>query len=131
MQDFKKIQVWQKAHTLTLDIYKATSTYPSHELYGLVSQIRRAASSIATNIAEGCGRNTNPDFHRFLVIASGSASEVEYLFMLSKDLGYLSEEQFMFFEERVTEIKRMLSSLQKKVKNKLTKSPKEQQLTEN
>ena len=116
MQDFKKMQVWQKAHDLTLEIYKLTNTYPSHELYGLVSQIRRAASSVATNIAEGCGRNTNSDFHRFLVIALGSASEVEYLFLLSKDLGYLSTEKYSILSEKIEEIKRMLTSLQRRVK---------------
>jgi len=78
MKNFRKLSVWDKSHQLTLDIYKSTSSYPNEERYGLKSQMRRAVSSIPTNIAEGCGRNTQPQFAQFLNIAFGSASELEY-----------------------------------------------------
>ena len=75
MRDFRNLQVWKKSHNLTLDVYKSTSQFPRTEIYGLTSQIRRACSSIPTNIAEGCGRKSPADFARFLQIALGSASE--------------------------------------------------------
>jgi four helix bundle protein len=115
MQNFKKLAVWEKSHQLTLNIYKSTSAYPKEELYGLTSQMRRSASSIPTNIAEGCGRNTQPQFARFLNISFDSASELEYQIILSKDLGFISDEIFRELSEKVTEIKRMLSSLLQKV----------------
>ncbi len=87
MKNFRDLQVWQKAHSLTLNSYKATAQFPREELYGLVSQIRFCSASIAANIAEGCGRRGNGEFHRFLQIATGSASELEYHFLLSRDLG--------------------------------------------
>jgi len=91
MQDYKKLVVWQKAHALSLVIYKITDSIQKNELYGLVSQIKRAVVSIATNIAEGTGRNSNPDFSRFLQIAYGSSrSELEYLVLLSAELNYIS-----------------------------------------
>ena len=92
MRDFRQIKVWEKAHRLTLDVYRATAVFPREELYGLTSQIRRATVSIAANIAEGSGKNTRPDFARYLQIAIGSASEAEYHLLLSRDLGYLTEE---------------------------------------
>jgi len=78
MQDFKKLEVWRKAHELTLDVYRATESFPRTEVYGLTTQLRRSCSSIPANIAEGCGRGTNGDLGRFLRIAAGSASELEY-----------------------------------------------------
>jgi four helix bundle protein len=76
VRDFKTLQVWSKSHELTLSVYKATATFPRDELYGLASQMRRAASSIPANIAEGCGRNGNAELSRFFQIAMGSASEL-------------------------------------------------------
>lgn len=76
MQDFKKLKVWQKAHTFTVNLYKLTKDFPAEEKYGLTNQIRRASVSIESNIAEGCGRNGNKEFSRFLYIAQGSAKEV-------------------------------------------------------
>ena len=90
MKDFQKLQIWQRSHQLTLEVYRVTGAFPKHELYGLVSQIRRAASSVPTNIAEGCGRDTEADFARFLQIAMGSGSELEYQFILAHDLNYLA-----------------------------------------
>lgn len=89
MKNFRTLSVWEKTHQLTLFIYKTTSHFPKEEFYGLVSQMRRAASSIPSNIAEGCGRNSQAQFTRFLNIAFGSASELEYQILLSKDLGLL------------------------------------------
>ncbi len=89
MRDFRKQKVWAKSHRLTLKVYKIIATFPREELYGLTSQIRRACASIPTNIAERCGRETDLDFARFLQIAMGSATEVEYLFMLSNSLDFI------------------------------------------
>jgi len=110
MRDFRELKVWQKAHALTLDVYRATKSFPREELYGLTSQIRRAAVSIAANIAEGAGKNSRPEFARFLQIASGSASELEYHLLLAGDLGYLSSEFCHGLSEQVVETKKMLSS---------------------
>ncbi|MEP7292950.1 MAG: four helix bundle protein, partial [Chloroflexota bacterium] len=89
MQDFKKLQVWMKAHVFTLALYRATSAFPKEEVYGLTSQMRRAAVSIPANIAEGCGRSSNAELARFLHISMGSASEVEYYLVLAHDLEFL------------------------------------------
>lgn len=114
MRNFRKLSVWEKSHSLVLSIYKHTSWFPKEEVYGLTSQMRRSASSIPSNIAEGCGRNTQPQFARFLNIAFGSASELEYQIILSKDLEFIRDEVFNELLQNVTEIKRMLSSLLKK-----------------
>ena len=90
MRDFKKLQVWEKSHGLTLRIYELTAQFPREEIYGLTSQIRRACASIPTNIAEGCGRESPADFAPFLQIAMGSASETEYLILLARDLKYIN-----------------------------------------
>ena len=90
---------------------KATKEFPKEELYGLTSQIRRASMSIPTNISEGCGRNTDAEFARFLQIAIGSAGETEYQLLLSHDLGFLNKEQYDKLNIEVTEVKRMLASL--------------------
>lgn len=108
MRDFKKLQVWQKSHLLTLEIYKTTSLFPKDELYGLVSQMRRSSSSIPTNIAEGCGRESNIDFNRFLTIAKGSASELEYQLLLAKDLNYIDSVAFLSLNEKINEIRKMI-----------------------
>jgi len=107
--------VWQKAHRLTLAAYEATSTFPREEMYGLTNQIRRCAASIAANIAEGCGKRGNPEFQRFLTIATGSASELEYHFLLARDLGFLSDLDYTRLDNAVVEVKRMLASLVRKV----------------
>ena len=94
MQNYKDLKVWEKAHLFTLNVYEATKLFPKDELYSLTNQIRRAASSIPANIAEGCGKNTNAEFAHFLNIALGSANEAEYFLILSKDLNYLPVEKF-------------------------------------
>jgi four helix bundle protein len=115
MKPFRDLQVWEKSHSLTLGCYDSTSHFPKPELYGLTSQIRRAAASIPTNIAEGCGRTGNGEFHRFLQIAAGSASEVEYLLLLARDLRLMSDQEYRNLNSRVCEVKRMLASLIRKV----------------
>lgn len=116
MRDFRKLQVWEKAHQLTLAVYKATATFPQTELYGLTNQIRRASTSIPANIAEGCGRDTVTELTRFLHIAAGSASELEYHLLLAHDLGFLPLAIYTDLHNNVTEIKRMLTSLTQKLK---------------
>ena len=116
MQDFRKLNVWHKAHRLTLDVYSVTRGFPKDELYGLTSQTRRAAASIPANIAEGCGRNGGADLARFLQIAAGSASELEYHLLLARDLQFLSDPNWQSLSAAVSEVKQMLTSLMRKVK---------------
>ncbi len=113
MKDFRQLKVWEKSHQLALAIYKATKDFPKEELYGLTSQIRRASMSVPTNIAEGCGRNTDADFARFLQMAMGSASETEYQLILARDLGFIPDDHYEKLQIDVEEVKRMLASLLK------------------
>jgi four helix bundle protein len=115
MQDFRKLVVWQKSHQLTLDVYRMTQSYPKEELYGLTSQTRRAAASIPANIAEGCGRNGGADLARFLHIAAGSASELDYHFILARDLDFITSSDQSKLSKGISEIKQMLFSLFHKV----------------
>jgi len=115
MKDFRDLKVWEKSHELTLACYAATTDFPKEEIFGLVSQIRRSASSIPANIAEGCGRRGNAELHRFLQMAMGSASELEYHLLLSRDLNFLKLVDYEALQGRVTEVKRMLASLIRKV----------------
>ena len=94
MKPFRDLLVWQKSHELTLATYQITMLFPKHEIYGLSSQMRRSSASIATNIAEGGGRRGNAEFHRFLQIAAGSASELEYQFPLARDLNFIPQPQY-------------------------------------
>ena len=93
MKDFRQLKVWEKSHQLALTIYRITASFPREETYGLASQIRRAASSIPSNIAEGCGRDGDPELARFCIIARGSASELEYQLLLGRDLKLLQPER--------------------------------------
>jgi four helix bundle protein len=115
MKNFRDLLVWQKAHQLTLASYRDTVRFPREEIYGLTSQIRRCSASIAANIAEGCGKRGNNEFQRFLHIATGSASELEYHFLLARDLGFLANEDYGRLERSVTEVKKMLAGLVKKI----------------
>jgi len=116
MQGFRRLNVWEKAHKLTLEVYKGTASFPKEELYALTSQLKRAASSVAANIAEGCGRGSDADFARFLQIAMGSASELEYHLLLARDLKFLSESDYQRLETGTTEVKRMLAALIRKTR---------------
>jgi four helix bundle protein len=115
MKDFKELKVWKKAHKLTLAVYKGTQSFPKEELYGLTSQMRRSCSSIPTNIAEGCGRSGDAELRRFLHIAMGSASELQYHVLLARDLGLLDELTHDHLANDVSVIKRMLTSFIKKL----------------
>jgi four helix bundle protein len=94
MEDFKNLKVWAKAHEMTLVVYRKTQTLPREEVYGLTSQLRRAAASVGANIAEGCGRRSDGEMRRFLQIARGSASELEYHLLLARDLHLLKALHF-------------------------------------
>ena len=111
MKDFRTLNVWQKGHKLAVMIYQKTKTFPKEEVYGITSQLRRAIVSIPTNLAEGCGRGSDKDFAKFAQIAIGSASESEYLILLSNELGYIDKNDSDELIEKVCEIKRMLTSL--------------------
>jgi len=111
MKDFRTLQVWQKSHSLTIELYKESLFFPKEEMYGITSQLRRAISSVPTNLAEGCGRGSDKDFSRFVQIAMGSASEVEYLILLCGDLNYLNKDVAEKYIESVNEIKKMLVAL--------------------
>ncbi|MBI4379664.1 MAG: four helix bundle protein [candidate division NC10 bacterium] len=116
MKDFRDLKVWEKAHLLTLAVYKATTTFPRDEMYGLTGQIRRACASIPANVAEGCGRRGDAELARFVQIAMGSASELEYHFLLAHDLGFLDDSVYDELTGEVTEVKRMLTSFLQRLK---------------
>lgn len=116
MQNYKDLKVWMKAHQFTLMIYGVSKQLPKEELYGLTNQLRRAASSIPANIAEGCGKNTKADFAKYLNIALGSANESEYFILLAKDLAYINVEKFEMLYKLINEIKAMLIALVSKVR---------------
>jgi four helix bundle protein len=116
VKDFRELKVWQKAHQLTLAVYRITAAFPREELYGLTSQLRRASSAIAANLAEGCGRNGDMEFARFCSMAMGSASELEYHLLLAKDLKLLKPADHQELDQRATELKRMLTALMQKLK---------------
>lgn len=116
MKDFRKLNVWEKSHLLTLEVYKATRPFPKDELYGLTSQMRRASVSIPSNIAEGCGRGSDAELSRFCQISMGSASELEYQILLSRDLSYLEDLQYEKLTNMVTEVKKMLTSFIQKIR---------------
>ena len=115
MRDFRQLKVWEKAHQMTLDIYRVTTTFPREELFGMTSQMRRCSASIAANIAEGCGRTGNGDLSRFLNVSAGSALELEYFLLLSRDLGLTSPSSHARLEKQIAETQRMLASLQRSV----------------
>ncbi len=115
MRDFKKYDVWRLRHELVLEVYKTTSSFPNSEKFQLVSQMQRAAYSIPSNFSEGCGRDSDKDFNRFVQISLGSAHELEYFFILCKDLGFIKPEIFGKLDFKINEIKKMLYSLGKKL----------------
>lgn len=117
MQNYKDLKVWGKSHQFTLEVYETTKAFPKEEMYSLTNQLRRAASSIPANIAEGCGKNTQPEFAHFLNISLGSANEAEYFLILSKDLKYLNDTSFNNLFSIINEIKAMLITLIAKVRS--------------
>jgi four helix bundle protein len=111
MQDFRKLDVWRRSHAFALRIYKISRQLPADERFGLSSQIRRAASSIPANIAEGCGRRGRTELRQFLHISMGSASELEYFLLLARDLDLIDTHSHRESEQELFEIKRMLAGL--------------------
>ena len=105
-----------KGHRLTLDVYGATVRFPVHEVYGLTSQLCRCSASVPANIAEGCGKSGDAELGRYLLISMGSASELEYHLLLARDLGYLDPDQHRNLTNQTQEIKKMLSTLIKKLR---------------
>jgi len=115
MKDFRPLKVWEKVHLLTLDIYKATARFPREEMYGLTSQMRGCGASIGANITEGCGTQGNQDLQRFLYMASGWASELEYHLLLARDPSYLPAEEDRRMDKKLAKARRMLTALLQKV----------------
>jgi four helix bundle protein len=109
MRDFRELEVWHVAHRFTLALYRATAAFPRHALYGLVSQLRRAAVSIEANMAEGAGKKTSVDFAHFLQIAFGSANEVDCELLIARDLGYLTDSQYEELTRELASVKKMLA----------------------
>jgi four helix bundle protein len=116
VRDFRQLSVWEKSHLLALAVYRSTSRFPVAEQYGLTSQLRRCATSVPSNIAEGCGRDTEADFARFLTMALGSASELEYQLIPAHDLGYLASTEHGQLSTAVVEVKKMLGGLLARLK---------------
>ena len=118
MRNFRELIVWQKAHKMTLDVYRATASFPKEETYGITSQLRRAASSVPANIAEGCGKNSDAEFARFMQIAAGSASEVEYHLLLAHDLNFIEPITYEKLDSDVNEVKKMLNVFLQRLRSK-------------
>jgi len=117
MRNYRDLQVWEKAHRLTLAVYKITVVFPKEERYGLTSRIRRASASIAANSAEGCGRRSDGEMARYVQIAMGSGAELSYHFLLAKDLGFMQSAEYEVLNADVSEIMRMLSALSGKLRD--------------
>ena len=117
MRDYKKINAWKRSHRFVLGIYTMTGKFPSDEKYGIISQLRRAALSVPTNIAEGCGRSTERELVRFMDIASGSASEVDYLLYLAMELKYIDQDKYNRASNELTEIRKMISGYSKTIRS--------------
>jgi len=118
LKNYKELKVWQRSYQLCLEIYKMTKRFPNEERYGLTSQIRRAAVSVLSNIAEGYGRKTTPEYIRFLYIAYGSNCEMETQILLSGDLGYIETDKLEILQEGIGEVERMLKALIKSLEKK-------------
>lgn len=118
MRNFREYEVWQKGMQLCKEIYQATATFPSHETFGLSSQMQRAVVSIPLNVAEGAGRESASDFARFLDIALGSAYEVETQLLIAESLGYLNAESSASLVSMTQSIQRQLSILIKKLRDR-------------
>ena len=116
MRNYRHLQVWEKAHRLTLSVYRSTRAFPNEEKFGLTSQLRRSASSIPANLAEGCGRRSDGEMARFVQIAMGSGAELSYHLLLSRDLGLLESAVFLHLTSDLEEVMKMLSSLSARLK---------------
>ena len=119
MRNYRDLQVWSKAHNLTLELYRISRGFPREEIYGITSQLRRAAASIGANLAEGCGRRTSTELARFVKIAMGSASELDYHLLLCRDLGFMNGDDFTRSEAGLTEVRKMLTSFLQSVEEQI------------
>jgi len=119
MRNYRELQVWTKAHNLTLELYRVSQRFPREEMYGITSQLRRAAVSIGANLAEGCGRRTSSELARFVRIATGSASELDYHILLSRDLGFMAADEFATASSALTEVRKMLTSFLNSVEEQI------------
>jgi len=119
---YEELKVWQKSVNFVTEVYKYTASFPKEEAYGLTSQIRRAAVSIPSNIAEGSSRETTRDFLRFLSISNGSLAELQTQFIIAKNLGFISLENLAILKESADEVGRMIHGLQKSLQKKLVSS---------
>ena len=117
--NYQDLQVWEKAHRLTLAVYKGTQDFPKEERFGLTSQIRRSSASIAANLAEGCGRRSDGEMARYIQISMGSGAELSYHLLLARDLGFLKNTEYSDWDSALSEVMRMLSSLSQKLRNAL------------
>ncbi len=111
------LEVFKRSHRLTLETYKVTKRFPPSEKFGLIPQMRRAAASIPTNLIEGSHRVSRTEYRYFVGIAKGSAGELKYHFLLAKDLGYISEAEYVFFREEIEVISKMLTGLIRSLSN--------------
>lgn len=111
IQDYKKLQVWEKSMNLVTAVYTLTKKFPDDEKFGLTSQIRRSAISISSNIAEGKMRGGDLEFKRFLLIAFASGAELETQLLISKNLNYIKDKEYAMIEEMLSEVMKMLNSL--------------------
>jgi four helix bundle protein len=118
VQNFRNLQVWERAHELVLEVYGATNLVQAKKYPGLVAQLRRSAASIPANIAEGCGHGTQREFARFLQMALASAHETHYHLQLAHDLGMMPGPAFAKLDARTEQVKQMLSGLLRKVRAK-------------
>jgi four helix bundle protein len=118
LKNYKELKVWQKSYQLCIEIYGITKEFPKEERYGLTSQIRRSVVSVPSNIAEGYGRKTIPEYLRSLYVAYGSNCELETQILLFGDLGYIKDKNGKKLLERIGEVERMLKALIKSLENK-------------
>ncbi len=119
MRNYKDLVVWEKAHNLTLAIYRGTHDFPKEERFGLTSQIRRSSASIAANLAEGCGRRSDGEMARFIQISMGSGAELSYYLLLARNLDFLKNAEYSKLNSDLEEVMRMLSALSQKIRNAL------------
>jgi four helix bundle protein len=119
LKSFQELEVWQRAHALVLQTYRVTNAFPDREKHGVVSQIRRSAASIPANIAEGFGRRTTKELLQFLANANGSLEETRYFLILSRDLGYLKDEDFMEMDVHCSAVAQMIAALGRSLKARL------------
>lgn len=116
MKNYRELNVWKNGHAIALAVYRITHSFPKEELYGLTAQIRRSASSVPSNLAEGCGRDGDAELKRFANIALGSACELDYQILLATELGYIESADAAPLAEEIMQLRRMLGAFIQKLK---------------